>query len=281
MPEGPEVTATKNALKRIIDLSILELSVLPGSRYHYRDHPKKMKGLNKRLPKKVLNVKKKGKFLYILLESGWSIWFTLGMTGKFIISDNPIPDKHSNFRIELYDLDSWDTDTHKPIYLFFNDSRHFGTITCCQDPSVLESKLNTLGPDILSKKTNSAVFINKLREYPNKSLDTLLLDQKIISGIGNYIRAEALYKARLYPFYKVKQYTNEQLLTLFIKLKEIGRDSLLAGGTTLTNFEVLYEPGYYYLNLHVYCRKTDLYGNRVTKTKSGGRNLHWVEKLQM
>jgi formamidopyrimidine-DNA glycosylase len=97
--------------------------------------------------------------------------------------------------------------------LVFDDARNFGTVRCSSDEKELEDKLGTLGPDILEAGEGELTgeefvgIVKRLRTNPN--VCKFLMNQKRLSGVGNYILAEGLYKANVDPWVGVKDIDEE------------------------------------------------------------------------
>ena len=148
MPEGPEVRRMAIALGQFISGKTLEQIEVISGRYA----KKPISGLGvylKKLPDKVMATGVHGKFIYIILDSGCSIWSTLGMTGNW----SDCLQRHS--RVILRFSDSC---------LYFNDIRNFGTLKISLSRNSLVEKLQSLGPDMLAGQVTDEVFIGCLRK---------------------------------------------------------------------------------------------------------------------
>jgi len=144
----------------------------------------------------------KGKVLVIHLEHDWNITIHFGMTGT--LSSEP----NQWTRATL--------DFTNPNTVYFNDQRKFGSIVVSKHDMTSE-----LAPDMFSVSWNEF----KLRKHPKKPIAVLLLDQRgLVSGIGNYLRAEILHKARISPF--AKELSDDEWRRLFSAIKIIGRQAL-------------------------------------------------------
>ena len=103
--------------------------------------------------------------------------------------------------------------------LYFNDYRNFGTFMADTKEN-LDKKLKTFGLDILDKKDNTELFL-KLVKKSNKLICEILLNQKIVAGSGNYLRTDALYLAKIDPFLKSKDISDEDLKNLYNCLRQL------------------------------------------------------------
>lgn len=198
MPESPEVRIFVENLSKYKHSNLLNINFLSG-RYKHHQLPLNFKEFQKLFPLKLSNIHNKGKFIYFVFDD-YSIWITLGLSGYF----TTIKDSHSH--IEFI--------TDKGIF-YFNDVRNFGTINFCLDKQELEKKLNKLGIDVLDEEISDEIYIKKMRKVnQNKIIGEVLVEQNIISGIGNYLRAEILYKVKISPFRKLKDLSNIELSKL-------------------------------------------------------------------
>ena len=184
MPEGPEVKRIGHDLsQKISGKSIRSIEIVSG-RYTKKPIVGWDQMINA-LPTKIVGVGVHGKFLYILTSSGYNMWCTLGMTGQW--SDQRT--KHTRIKIQ--------TSTNNSVY--YNDQRNFGTIKFVYGPNKLKKKLQALGPDMLTEDLGPDEFVSCLRRKESWNITKALMDQTVIAGVGNYIKAEALWLAGLNP----------------------------------------------------------------------------------
>lgn len=198
MPEGPEVLETANRLNGILQgRHILSFDFITG-RYH-RSPPLGFDGV--RLPCLVNKISCYGKFIYWELENKTYIWNTLGMSGGW--GDNSTGQNSDTRAIVKYD------NGEGLIYpLYYNDRRNFGTFHFNKNRRETEEKIEKLGHDPLYYLTNGftekdlgvkALSIFALKRNKKKTLAEILMAQDNWAGIGNYLKAEILYRAKLSP----------------------------------------------------------------------------------
>jgi formamidopyrimidine-DNA glycosylase len=121
---------------------------------------------------------------------------------------------------------------YKNISFYFYDQLSFGTLKAVENTSggnsdggdsnsdtnpILEKKLKELGPDLLHDGTTFEIFKTQIRKKvnENKPIGNVIVNQKIISGVGNYLRADALWMAKISPFSKVKDIKDDDLKLLY------------------------------------------------------------------
>lgn len=279
MPEGPEIYSNAIEVYNYLYNSTLhKIKILSGK---YKKH--KFTGyqyLNKILPSNILSISTYGKLIIIQLENNFYILISFGMTGYLT------HDSIANNRVEFI-LD------HNSLY--FNDQRNFGHIYI-YDSESLNNKLKKFGPDILNDKTDIKLFKSQfnlfLDRYPNQEIGLLLINQKFIAGIGNYIRADILWFSRISPHRKLKDLSNYDINKLFYFCYNVPRyyasvqisiPEKLYKGLKKTNlkYKLKYTPNLFNRYFMIYGEDNDIFDNPIIKEKFYGRSIHWVKKLQV
>lgn len=230
-------------------------------------------------PITVTDIGTKGKFMFLELSNGWYVFITHGMSGTWV---------HEGLGAETR-YDHFDTKHNRIEFvtpkgsLFYNDYRNFGTFQIMTDKASLDDKLAELGPDILDDTITMEQFFGRMK--PNKKIAELLMDQKVVSGIGNYLRAEILWYARISPHRLYKTFTQDEKQRLFyaaynlIRYHTIKKKSKKYPSMNPTKLD-------YHLNItpsidfFVYRQEKDYYGNDVVSEKLGDRTIHWVPAIQ-
>jgi DNA-formamidopyrimidine glycosylase len=266
MPEGPECRRVYEDLRREIGESTVTQLQVFGGRFLKKAPP----GLaDVKLPSRVIGGGVKGKFMWLEFETGSTMWITLGMSGYWSIE----PDKHSHFGIGLDDSRG----------LYFVDQRRFGTIKFSHDRLELERKLDNLGIDLLNQPDASLInFTSKLLRYSTKPICEVLMNQGICAGVGNYIKCEVLYRARISPHRLVSELKTYEFSMLHRLIREIMQASYQQGGASIRNYQrVDGEKGEFVFEFEVYSQKLDPHGNTVVRElTTDGRTTHWVPELQ-
>lgn len=231
-------------------------------------------------PLTIESIDVKGKFMWWTLKNEkttWYLWCTYGMSGQW----TPVHDKHAAFILQYNDSGvkitrDWQT-------LYFVDPRHFGTIKFVSDPKVHQKKLASLGPDVLSDTPMTPeLFAERLLSKPNRVISEALMDQSCISGVGNYMRAEALWLSGISPWRKPIDMSSQEIYELHRYVLEVARASYTTGGATIHTYKsVNGSKGSYVDRFVVYGRKIDEDGNEVRRdADSGGRTIHWSPARQ-
>jgi len=185
MPELPEVETVRNELlphvigRRITGVTLAWEGIVK--------EPTVEEFLSRIVGQKIKGITRRGKYLMVHLSSDNLLVIHLKMTGSLIVSpSSQEPPRFCRATIHL------DNETS----IFFRDPRKFGAMRAVADSKWIESKL---GPEPLEEGFTTEVLAGILagRKAPIKAL---LLDQKLIAGIGNMYADEALYVARLNPW---------------------------------------------------------------------------------
>tara|TARA_A100001515_G_scaffold141794_2_gene139245 strand:+ start:1120 stop:1932 length:813 start_codon:yes stop_codon:yes gene_type:complete len=269
MPEGPEVRKNVDYLNSILQgTRILDVQINSGR--YVKHGPFKGYDLldNELFPLIVEEVCCKGKFIYFKFNTGSSLWSTLGMSGMWQRKKN----KHT--RVTLTN--------HKGQSVHFNDVRNFGTLKYVRCFHELEKKLKSLGPDVLNSEVDQNTIRERFLKRPNKTVAENLMNQSVISGVGNYLKAEILYACQISPHRLSKDVSDKEFESLSEACRWITRLSYQMGGATIATYRQSNgEKGLYSRRFAVYNQKTDPNGNLVVREKTKDkRTTHWVPSIQ-
>lgn len=273
MPEGPECRIIAEGLSTELKGNKVESLELISGRYLRHGPPKMWREFLSNLPTVCDHVGFKGKFIYLTFEnSDWSIWNTLGMSGCWL------KEQTADARVSLAYQDALGKDKK----LYFTDQRNFGTLKFANNTAELVAKLTSLGLDLLNTDVSHDMSIDIFRKKRNqkKTLAEVLMNQKNFAGVGNYIKAEALYRAKLSPHRTSDSLSDDDITLLHDQLKEVMRGSYAARGFSMKNYKDLNgEVGKF--QKIVYRQNKDPYGNPVIKEETKDRRTtHWVPKIQ-
>ena len=254
MPEGPECRRYAQLLAECVSGRKLESIEILGGRYKDK-LPGGLHDFRKQLPLEVVGAGVHGKFIYWILKDELSIWCTLGMTGGWST------ELQKNSRV-VFGLNDGE--------LYFNDMRNFGTLKFVRGKFKLIEKLKSLGPDILAEDVSDARFMGRLQKYPDWPVVNVLMSQGVIAGVGNYIKAESLWLAKISPHRLVRDLSNEDFSSLNKAIKHVMQESYDIG-----------KDGGYSQKLKVYNQKTDPEGNEVIREMTADkRTTHWCPEVQ-
>lgn len=295
MPEVIEVRKYADFLnKKMKNKYIRNINILNG---RYKKHaPFAMYDeISKALPLKVLNVANKGKFLYILLSNNFIILSTLGLSGGWVFKNKTfhfplLVDYLRNYDISQYKKNAlrhlnveFQLD-HGSIYYF--DVLSFGTMKVITSKENLEKKLNSISTNIMDISFYD--FQKQIMQTKNqlKPIGNVLMNQKVISGIGNYLRADILWLSHISPFRTISTITLRDLKKIYenailLTWGEYDKDIALKKHLIKENSKL---PIDYGRTFFIYRQTHDIYGNPVIKELlyegSQKRFIYWVKKIQ-
>lgn len=237
MPEGPELRHSRDRLRNIVvGKKITRLLTSPTGRYKTKS-PEGLLEATKDLPLTVTSIDTKGKFMWWTLsgkDKTWYLWCTYGMSGQW--SKNA--GKHVGFIVEYNDSGSLITRDQQK--LFFNDTRRFGTIKLVQDVKQHIKKLNSLGPDILEDPPMSPkLFAERILQKPNRTISEALMDQSCIAGVGNYLKAEILYRTGVSPHRIVTELTADEIAKMWGETLLSSRESYADHGASIRTYKTV------------------------------------------
>jgi len=268
MPEGPEIRHfAKKLHKQCSGKTLSKLQILRGP---YTSNPKekytKFRGQTSSFqPHQVVSVNSKGKWLYFKLEGPQYSAFGVhhGMEGSWCTDSS---NKHIILSLEF---------ESKSIH--FQDSRRFGTFTLLTEEE-LQVALNRLGSDVFEVNSEGFCQAFQTKRIQSHLLCNVLLDQRIVSGIGNYMRADIMYTSKLDPKTEIQNLTEDQIKSLFEACHQVAWGSFKARATTCGSYESSIHLGSY--DPLVYRKKVCPKGHAVKTFQSKGRTVHWVPEIQ-
>ena len=246
MPELPEVETVRVDLAgHVTGRRIAEVSV-----YHpraVRRHPAGAEDFAAALRgRTILGARRRGKYLWLPLHGGDAILCHLGMSGQMLMrpATGGAGDPHLRVRIAFADGDP---------QLHFSDQRTFGGMSLSPGGAVLPPEIAHIARDPLDPLFDDEAFVAALRRR-HTEVKRALLDQTLISGVGNIYADEALWRARLHGRRPTDRLRPREALDLLEHVRDVLRAALAARGTS---FDRLYVDvngagGRYSTALHAY-----------------------------
>ena len=172
--------------------------------------------------------------------------------------------------------------------LYYYDVLSFGSLKVIEGEVELNKKLKTIGPDIMEPDTTLEIFKNQILKTRNlhKEIGIVIMNQKVIAGIGNYLRADILYLSKISPFRKVNKLTDKELEAIYKNAKVLtwgDYDIKMAKKLKLISKETKF-PRDYDRMFFVYNYDEDIHGNKIIKKElyegSQKRFIYYVPTLQ-
>lgn len=255
---------------------------------------------------KVTGVERRGKLIIMHLDNAKDLMTHLKLTGQLIFEGKDGLRHHGGHNQKAYEAPPPNKYTHI-IYnfasgakLYFNDLRKFGWMRIADSRGLItqiiadgedgrglaDTRIRAdIGPDPLSKGFNVSDFIKRAKRRAKSDIYSVLLDQKIISGLGNIYVNETLWQAKIYPQTLTGSITEPQYKSIIDSAIKILKEAIKYGGTSDNTYRKLDgSKGTYGEHLKVYhregekCQRND--GGIITRVKKGGRSTFFCPVCQ-
>lgn len=274
MPELPEVETVRLGLERsIIGKKITGIEV-----FHSRaTNPKSIAPLDSLTGSKILSVNRRGKFLWMQLNRPEVLLAHLGMSGQFLVRNKrSAPEKHMRVRINL---------NSKEFEVRFIDQRTFGWLSVDQSNAGIPNSAAHIALDIFDPNFNRESVKRDLLNRKTE-IKRALLNQEIMSGVGNIYADESLWLAKIHPERECSGLTNGELDRLLDSAAAVMRAALKVGGTS---FDEQYknvngESGYFDIELSAYGQDGEACsrcGSEIRRIAFANRSSHFCPKCQV
>lgn len=255
MPELPEVEVVRAGLAPATDGAVVTSVVVLDER-SLRRHPGPAEDFVDRLTGRTLSVpQRRGKYLWVPLDgANEALVIHLGMSGQVLLRAPGVDDARTRVRLELEHPD------HGAVRLNFVDQRIFGSM--CIDALVhaadhpdqlVPSQVSHIARDPVDERFDDALFLSRL-SAKNTTIKRALLDQTLISGIGNIYADEALWAARVHYEQPTSTLSRPRARALLAEVRAVIAKALAEGGTSFDTqyLNVNGESGYFAHSLNVY-----------------------------
>lgn len=240
---------------------------------------------------------RRGKFLWVPLlgerEPSQAMLAHLGMSGQMLLRAHDAPDdRHVRVRLWL------EHPEHGELRLDFADQRLFGSLAIDALEATLDGAAGGLGTeaalmpsqaahiarDPLDPAFDDVAFVTALRKR-NTGVKRALLDQGLVSGVGNINADESLWRSRLHPETPGSRIGPGKAAELLAHVREVFAQALIEGGTSFDEqyVNVNGQAGYFAHSLHAYGRAgepCDRCGTAMKRVPFGGRSSHFCPRCQ-
>ena len=244
MPELPEVEVVRRGLEtHVVGRSIVAVDVL-----HPRPVRRHVAGAAAfaaaLVGRRVIAVRRRGKYFWLALDDGDAVLGHLGMSGQMLVQPrDAAPERHLRVRFVLDDGQE----------LRFVDQRMFGGLSLSPGGADLPSEIAHIARDPLDPDFDEEDFVRRVRRRTS-GVKRILLDQAAVSGIGNIYADEALWRAMLHGDRRGDRLTKAQVRSVLAAVRGVLLEALGQGGTS---FDALYvdvngQSGYFDRSLAVY-----------------------------
>jgi formamidopyrimidine-DNA glycosylase len=252
VPELPEVEVVRAGLERHVVGATLERVEVLHPRPVRRD-PRGSTGFAAALTgRRVEAVRRRGKYFWLVLDNGEALLGHLGMSGQMLVQPADAPDdRHLRVRFTLGGRAFAGTE------LRFADQRMFGGLMVAQmvsqDGTELPTEIAHIARDPLDPEFDVEAVVRRVRRRTS-GIKRQLLDQTLVSGVGNIYADEALWRAQVHGERRGDRLSARQVRELLDHAREVMIAALGQGGTS---FDALYvnvngQSGYFDRSLHAY-----------------------------
>lgn len=290
MPELPEVEVTRRRLlPKLVGRRIRDVATTKKS-YFFLTPPRALR--EHLLGRTVTALTRHGKYLLAELDDGSRLLLHLGMTGQLFTADAQSvrllngtkagtidPERQATFKPDAHThLVLYFDDGKEPV--LFRDVRKFGKVRwLAQDQA--DARLDKLGIDALAATGTLLFDESRSRKV---ALKTFLLDQEVLSGVGNIYADEALFHARLSPLRPASSLTRKECETLAAAIVKVLERSIETGGSSISDYV---QPdgtdGAYQDERCVYARTGEpclVCARPIKRVVLGQRSTHYCEHCQ-
>lgn len=241
MPELPEVETIRLGLEPYLCHNLINKVHIRETRLRWavsRDLKPNLIGTE------ILSLSRRGKYLLLHTEKG-TVLVHLGMSGRLrILSQKEAAQKHDHIDIEFADGRC----------LRYTDPRRFGAWLWCDTDVAQHPLLRDLGVEPLSADFTAEYCFQKFH-HRRQAIKNLIMDAKIVVGVGNIYANEALFLAGIKPNLSARKLTLARTEKLVLAIKQVLQAAIRAGGTTIRDYQAVHgELGYFAQKLKVYGR---------------------------
>lgn len=276
MPELPEVQTTVNGLNRTVkNRKIIAVHTSYNSSYHAgKDNIKDPKFFrifkSKVSGQKILKAKRRAKNILIFLSNGHTIIVHMKMTGHFVYDRPKYPFTRLEFKLDNGKL------------LALSDMRKFAKVTLVETVKLDKClHLEHLGPEPLDKNFQFKIFNLQIQKRPKGRIKQVLMDQSLISGIGNIYSDEILWQAGVHPLSQPGKIPDRNLKEMFEATKKTLRKGIDFGGDSMSDYRNIKGERGKFQDHHQAYRRTGKLCNKkgcdghIARMVVGARSAHF------
>ncbi len=271
MPELPEVETIRRGIEPLILRREITRVEIRSAKLRWpvpEDLGQRLVGLE------TTAVVRRGKYLLVRFSAG-TLLIHLGMSGVLRAVDQATDaGRHDH-------ADIWFSGG---ICLRFNDPRRFGALLWIGTEPSKHPLLSSLGPEPLSGAVDGTYLFRCSRKR-RVAIKSLIMDHRVVAGIGNIYASEALFKAGIHPARPAENLSPAECNRLADAIQLVLEDALAAGGATLRDFRRENgRPGYFSLQLKVYGRAglpCDTCGSLIRNMRLGQRSSFFCPVCQI
>jgi formamidopyrimidine-DNA glycosylase len=288
VPELPEVETIKRELnKKVLGWTFVD--VWSDSKKQIKK-PENFEQFKKEISgKKIKKIKRRGKYVLFELSENKTLLIHQKLTGHLLVGKwkfkngkwlpppGPLSEKINTYIHLLFTFKNGQM-------LALSDLRKFAKIELWDSRELEKSgEMKSLGPEPLEKDFTFAKFKECLKNKKGK-IKQILMDQTVISGIGNIYSDEILWEAKIHPFKDVSKLSEADLKRIYEAMRKILKKAVEVGGESISDFRrTTGERGGFDPLRKVYRREGEKCfrcGTIIKRVKIGGRSAHFCPKCQ-
>jgi formamidopyrimidine-DNA glycosylase len=275
VPELPEVETVRRGLQHLVT----GYKITQAQQLHPRAlKPESIAPLESVQGAKITGTNRRGKFMWLTLNRSYVLVARLGMSGQFLIHQKDRP-KATHVRAQFT--------LTKPLRtqeLVFNDQRTFGWLSVEETTNNIPASAQHIAPDPFDPLFDKDRTIKNYRKR-NIKIKTALLNQEIMSGVGNIYADETLWRAKIHPEISTADLSPKKLSTIIDYATEVMQEAINQGGTS---FDDLYinvdgESGFFEQSLAAYGQEDQpcpRCGTPIKRIIFGQRSSHFCPRCQ-
>jgi formamidopyrimidine-DNA glycosylase len=289
MPELPEVeTTVRDLRKKLIGKVFFDVW---AETEEIIKRPKKFEDFKKELlGREILGLKRRGKNILLFLSSGKTLLIHQKLTGHLLFGiwkkeegiwkskiEGPLAEDPMNgfLRLIFFFNDGWQ--------LALSDLRKFAKVEILTEEE-LKEEMDNLGPEPLEEDFTFEKFKERISQRKKGKIKQVLMDQRVIAGIGNIYSDEILWEAKVHPLREVKELKEEELRKIYEAMREILPKAIeLRGESFLTYRTIFGEKGEFDRMRKVYRREGEncfRCGFKIERLKLSQRSAHFCPNCQ-
>ncbi len=268
MPELPEVEVVRAGLENLVlgsKIGAVRIHHERAVRQNVGDLTQQLEGAT------IVRVARRGKYMWLELDRPFVLMIHLGMSGQIRVNDSP--SEHSHVRLDWNVIRTGEPNR----YFEFVDQRTFGGLRISdQDDNGEPSAISHIARDPFDPLFDVGQFADSLVKRSTQ-VKRAILDQNLISGIGNIYADECLWRVGLDGATPCERLDRSTAVEIVTAVTQVMNEALVAGGTS---FDSLYvnvngESGYFSRSLSVYGREgapCERCGNPITRSRFMNRS---------
>ncbi|HEY2775727.1 MAG TPA: bifunctional DNA-formamidopyrimidine glycosylase/DNA-(apurinic or apyrimidinic site) lyase [Candidatus Binatia bacterium] len=242
MPELPEVETIRRSLDGVVVGRRVEHLELRTPRLRLPLDEALRSAVTGR---RIVSTSRRGKYLLLGLDDGRAWFFHMGMSGRLRFDENATqPGLHDHVLARFREGGT----------LVFHDPRRFGL--CIVDDPVLSTLVAEMGPEPLDEAAFDAGYLSARRRSTVRTIKDVLMDQRVVAGLGNIYVNEILFRAGIRPRRSMTRTTDADCTRIVEATREVITDAIEHRGSTISDFlDGIGRRGGYQFRHCVYDRK--------------------------